>query len=304
MCSTSRRSACTSATTRGCSKHCGGCATSAIRSWWSSTTRRRSAPPITSWTWGRRRPASGGQSVRIVGARAHNLRNLTVDIPLGTFACVTGLSGGGKSTLVVETLYKAMARRLNGSRVHPGEHDRIEGLEYLDKVVDIDQTPIGRTPRSNPATYTGAFTPMRDWFAGLPEATARGYKPGRFSFNVKGGRCEACEGDGVIKIEMHFLPDVYVQCDQCKGTRYNRETLEITFKGKSIAGVLEMTVEEGVEFFKAVPAIRDKLVSLQRVGLGYIHVGQPATTLSGGEAPRGKLAQELARRATGRTFYI
>ncbi len=252
----------------------------------------------------RRRPAAGGQTVRIVGARAHNLRNLTVDIPLGTFACVTGLSGGGKSTLVVETLYKAMARRLNNSRVHPGEHDRIEGLEYLDKVVDIDQTPIGRTPRSNPATYTGAFTPIRDWFAGLPEATARGYKPGRFSFNVKGGRCEACQGDGVIKIEMHFLPDVYVQCDVCKGKRYNRETLEIAFKHKSIAEVLDMTVDDAAEFFKAVPAIRDKLVSLQRVGLGYIHVGQPATTLSGGEAQRVKLAKELARRATGRTFYI
>ena len=252
----------------------------------------------------RRRPASGGQTVRIVGARAHNLRNLNVDIPLGTFACVTGVSGGGKSTLVVETLYKAMARRLNNSRVHPGEHDRIEGLEYLDKVVDIDQTPIGRTPRSNPATYTGAFTPVRDWFAGLPEATARGYKPGRFSFNVKGGRCEACQGDGVIKIEMHFLPDVYVQCDVCKGKRYNRETLEIAFKHKSIADVLDMTVDDAAEFFKAVPAIRDKLVSLQRVGLGYIHVGQPATTLSGGEAQRVKLAKELARRATGRTFYI
>ena len=187
---------------------------------------------------------------------------------------------------------------------HPGDHDKIEGIEYLDKVIDIDQSPIGRTPRSNPATYTGAFTPIRDWFAGLPEAKARGYKAGRFSFNVKGGRCEACEGDGVIKIEMHFLPDVYVQCDQCKGKRYNRETLEITFKGKSIADVLEMTVEEGVEFFRAVPAIRDKLAMLEQVGLGYIHVGQAATTLSGGEAQRVKLAKELSRRATGRTLYI
>ena len=214
------------------------------------------------------------------------------------------MSGGGKSTLVIETLYNALARRLHDARLHPGDHDKIEGIEYLDKVIDIDQSPIGRTPRSNPATYTGAFTPIRDWFAGLPEAKARGYKAGRFSFNVKGGRCEACEGDGVIKIEMHFLPDVYVQCDQCKGKRYNRETLEITFKGKSIADVLEMTVEEGVEFFRAVPAIRDKLAMLEQVGLGYIHVGQAATTLSGGEAQRVKLAKELSRRATGRTLYI
>ena len=225
-------------------------------------------------------------------------------MPLGTFTCVTGVSGGGKSTLVIETLYKALARRLNGAREHPAPHERIEGVEHLDKIVDIDQSPIGRTPRSNPATYTGAFTPIRDWFAGLPEAKARGYEPGRFSFNVKGGRCEACQGDGVIKIEMHFLPDVYVQCDVCKGKRYNRETLEITFKGKSIADVLDMTVEEGAEFFRAVPAIRDKLTTLQRVGLGYIHIGQPATTLSGGEAQRVKLAKELSRRATGRTLYI
>jgi excinuclease ABC subunit A len=252
----------------------------------------------------RRRSAAKGQRIRVVGARENNLKNLTVDVPIGTFTCVTGVSGGGKSTLIVETLYKALARRLNGSRVHPGQHDKIEGLEFLDKVIDIDQSPIGRTPRSNPATYTGAFTPMRDWFAGLPEATARGYKPGRFSFNVKGGRCEACQGDGVLKIEMHFLPDVYVQCDVCKGKRYNRETLEITFKGKSIADVLDMTVDDGAEFFKAVPAIRDKLVTLQQVGLGYIHVGQPATTLSGGEAQRVKLAKELSRRATGRTLYI
>jgi excinuclease ABC subunit A len=257
----------------------------------------------------RRRPGTKGpdgkkQVIRVKGARANNLRNLTVDIPIGTFTAVTGVSGGGKSTLVIETLFNALARRLNGARTHPGDHDGIDGLEYLDKVVDIDQSPIGRTPRSNPATYTGAFTPIRDWFAGLPEATARGYKPGRFSFNVKGGRCEACEGDGVLKIEMHFLPDVYVQCDTCKGKRYNRETLEITFKGKSIADVLDMTVDDGVEFFKAVPAIREKMAMLQQVGLGYIHIGQAATTLSGGEAQRVKLAKELARRATGRTLYI
>jgi excinuclease ABC subunit A len=251
-----------------------------------------------------RRPGHKDQRLRIVGARANNLKNVTVDLPLGTFVCVTGVSGGGKSTLIIETLYKALARRLNGAREHPGDHDTIEGLEFLDKVIDIDQSPIGRTPRSNPATYTGAFTPIRDWFAGLPEATARGYKAGRFSFNVKGGRCEACQGDGVIKIEMHFLPDVYVQCDVCKGKRYNRETLEITFKNKSIADVLDMTVEEGAEFFKAVPSIREKLDTLARVGLGYIHVGQPATTLSGGEAQRVKLAKELARRSTGKTLYI
>jgi excinuclease ABC subunit A len=251
-----------------------------------------------------RRPGQPGAKLRVVGARANNLKNVTVDIPLGTFTCVTGVSGGGKSTLIIETLYKALARRLNGARLHPGDHDRIEGLEHLDKIVDIDQSPIGRTPRSNPATYTGTFTPIRDWFAGLPEAQARGYKPGRFSFNVKGGRCEACEGDGVIKIEMHFLPDVYVQCDTCKGKRYNRETLEVTFKNKSIADILDMTVDEGVGFFKAVPAIREKLAMLQEVGLGYIHIGQPATTLSGGEAQRVKLSKELSRRATGRTLYI
>ena len=252
----------------------------------------------------RRRHGQPGAKLKVVGARANNLKNVNVEIPLGTFTCVTGVSGGGKSTLIVETLYKALARRLNGARLHPGEHDRIEGLEFLDKIVDIDQSPIGRTPRSNPATYTGTFTPIREWFAGLPEAGARGYKPGRFSFNVKGGRCEACEGDGVIKIEMHFLPDVYVQCDTCKGKRYNRETLEITFKNKSIADVLDMTVDEGVDFFKAVPAIREKLAMLQEVGLGYIHIGQPATTLSGGEAQRVKLSKELSRRATGRTLYI
>ena len=227
-----------------------------------------------------------------------------MDFPLGTMTCITGVSGGGKSTLVIETLYKALARRLNGAREHPGEHDALEGLEFIDKVVDIDQSPIGRTPRSNPATYTGAFTPIRDWFANLPDAKTRGYKAGRFSFNVKGGRCEACQGDGLIKIEMHFLPDVYVTCDVCKGQRYNRETLDIKFRGKSIAEVLDMTVEEAADFFKAVPAIRDKMETLKRVGLGYIHLGQQATTLSGGEAQRVKLAKELARRATGKTFYI
>jgi excinuclease ABC subunit A len=262
------------------------------------TGRKRIALPET------RRRGRLGQILRLVGARANNLKNITVEVPLGTFACVTGVSGGGKSTLVIDTLYKALARRLMGTREHAGDHDRIEGAEHLDKIVDIDQSPIGRTPRSNPATYTGAFTPIRDWFAGLPEAKARGYGPGRFSFNVKGGRCEACQGDGVIKIEMHFLPDVYVQCDVCKGKRYNRETLEVTFKDKSIAQVLDMTVEEGAEFFRAVPAIRDKMTTLERVGLGYIHIGQPATTLSGGEAQRVKLAKELSRRATGRTLYI
>jgi len=252
----------------------------------------------------RRRTGHPGQIVEVIGAKANNLQNIDVSIPLGTFLCVTGVSGSGKSTFVVETLYRALARRLHNSRDHPGEHERIKGLEFLDKVIDIDQSPIGRTPRSNPATYTGAFTPIREWFAGMPESKTRGYAPGRFSFNVKGGRCEACQGDGVIKIEMHFLPDVYVQCDVCKGKRYNRETLEITFKDKSIADVLEMTVEEAADFFKAVPAIRDKLETLKRVGLGYVHVGQQATTLSGGEAQRVKLAKELSRRATGRTLYI
>ncbi|MBL8660931.1 MAG: excinuclease ABC subunit UvrA [Rhodospirillales bacterium] len=251
-----------------------------------------------------RRPTRPGRALRVVGARENNLRDLTIDFPLGTLTCVTGVSGGGKSTLVVETLYKALARRLNGARDLPGAHDRIEGLELVDKVVDIDQSPIGRTPRSNPATYTGCFTPIRDWFAGLPEARARGYRAGRFSFNVKGGRCEACQGDGVIRIEMHFLPDVYVQCETCKGKRYNRETLEVHFRNKSIADVLDMTVEEAAGFFHAVPVIRDKLTTLGRVGLGYIHLGQQATTLSGGEAQRVKLAKELSRRATGRTVYI
>ena len=251
----------------------------------------------------RRRPTRGWR-LTVIGARANNLKNITVDIPLGLFTAVTGVSGGGKSTFLIETLYRAVARKLTGAREHPGEHDAIEGLEHLDKVIDIDQSPIGRTPRSNPATYTGAFTPIREWFAELPEAKVRGYKPGRFSFNVKGGRCEACQGDGVIKIEMHFLPDVYVTCDVCKGKRYDRETLEIKFKDKSIADVLDMTVEEAADLFKAVPSIRDKLETLKRVGLGYIHVGQQATTLSGGEAQRVKLSRELSRRATGRTLYI
>jgi excinuclease ABC subunit A len=248
--------------------------------------------------------SKGGRWLTIKGVRENNLQNVTASIPLGTFTCVTGVSGSGKSTLIIETLYKALARRLNGAREHPGVHSGLDGMGHLDKIVDIDQSPIGRTPRSNPATYTGAFSPIRDWFSQLPESTERGYKPGRFSFNVKGGRCEACQGDGVIKIEMHFLPDVYVQCDVCKGKRYNRETLEIHFRGKSIADVLEMTVDEGVDFFKAVPIIRDKLLTLQQVGLGYIHIGQQATTLSGGEAQRVKLAKELSRRATGRTLYI
>ncbi len=251
-----------------------------------------------------RRARDEDKQLSVIGARANNLKSVTAAIPLGLLTCITGVSGGGKSTLLIDTIYKAVARRLNSAREHPGEHDRLEGLEHLDKVIDIDQSPIGRTPRSNPATYTGAFTPIREWFAGLPEAKARGYQPGRFSFNVKGGRCEACQGDGVIKIEMHFLPDVYVTCDQCKGKRYNRETLEVKFKDKSIADVLDMTVEEGAEFFKAVPSIRDKLETLARVGLGYIHIGQQATTLSGGEAQRIKLAKELSRRATGRTLYI
>ncbi|MFA5122760.1 excinuclease ABC subunit UvrA [Zavarzinia sp.] len=251
-----------------------------------------------------RRPFDKKRVLSVVGARANNLKDITAKIPLGTFTCVTGVSGGGKSTLVIETLFKALSKRLNGSREIPGAHDRIDGIDHLDKVIDIDQSPIGRTPRSNPATYTGAFTPIRDWFAGLPEAEARGYKAGRFSFNVKGGRCEACQGDGVIKIEMHFLPDVYVQCDVCKGKRYNRETLEVMFKDRSIADVLDMTIEEGCDFFKAVPAVRDKLETLKRVGLGYIKIGQQATTLSGGEAQRVKLAKELAKRPTGRTLYI
>ena len=250
------------------------------------------------------RRKGNGKFLTVKGARANNLKNVSVEFPLGTLTCVTGVSGGGKSSLVLETLYKGLAKHLYGSRDIPGPHDKIDGVNHLDKVIDIDQSPIGRTPRSNPVTYTGAFTPIREWFAELPDAKARGYQPGRFSFNVKGGRCEACQGDGLIKIEMHFLPDVYVTCDVCKGRRYNRETLEVHFKGKSIADVLEMTVEEGCEFFKAVPNIRDKMELLKQVGLGYIHLGQQATTLSGGEAQRVKLAKELSKRATGRTLYI
>ncbi len=252
----------------------------------------------------KRRELKKAKRIKVIGARGNNLKNVSADIPIGTFTAVTGVSGGGKSTFLIETLFKAASRRIMGSREHPADHDRVDGLEFLDKVIDIDQSPIGRTPRSNPATYTGAFTPIRDWFAGLPEAKARGYQPGRFSFNVKGGRCEACQGDGVIKIEMHFLPDVYVTCDVCHGKRYNRETLDVTFKGKSIADVLDMTVEEGVDFFAAVPGVRDKLETLYKVGLGYIKVGQQANTLSGGEAQRIKLAKELSRKATGKTLYI
>ena len=252
----------------------------------------------------KRRKIKRGHNITVKGARSNNLKNITVKFPLSTMTCITGVSGGGKSSLVVDTLYKGLSRKLNNARIHPGDHDSIEGIERIDKIVEIDQSPIGRAPRSNPATYTGAFTHIRDWFANLPEAKTRGYKPGRFSFNVKGGRCEACQGDGLIKIEMHFLPDVYVQCDVCMGKRYNRETLEIHFRGKSIADVLDMTVEEGVDFFKAVPTIRDKMQTLKRVGLSYIHLGQQATTLSGGEAQRVKLAKELSRRATGKTIYI
>jgi excinuclease ABC subunit A len=251
-----------------------------------------------------RRPINPKKTLKVIGARANNLKNVTGEIPVGVFTCITGVSGGGKSSFILETLYKAAARRLNNASANAAPHDKIEGLEHFDKVVEIDQSPIGRTPRSNPATYTGAFGPIRDWFAGLPESKARGYGPGRFSFNVKGGRCEACSGDGLIKIEMHFLPDVYVTCDVCKGKRYNRETLDIVFKGKSIADVLDMTVDEGAEAFKAVPSIRDKLETLKRVGLGYIKIGQQATTLSGGEAQRVKLSKELSKRATGKTLYI
>jgi excinuclease ABC subunit A len=252
----------------------------------------------------RTRRKGSGKKVTVVGATGNNLQNVTADFPLGKFVCVTGVSGGGKSTLTIETLFKTAATRLNGARETPAPCETIKGFEHLDKVIDIDQRAIGRTPRSNPATYTGAFTPIRDWFAGLPEAKARGYQPGRFSFNVKGGRCEACQGDGLIKIEMHFLPDVYVTCETCKGARYNRETLEIKFKNRSIADVLDMTVEDAQGFFQAVPSIREKMDALVQVGLGYIKVGQQATTLSGGEAQRVKLSKELSRRATGRTLYI
>jgi excinuclease ABC subunit A len=262
-----------------------------------SGRRRIAIPPM-------RRPVQKDRIVRVIGASGNNLRDVTAGFPLGTFTCVTGVSGGGKSTLVIETLYKAASRKLMGSGEVPAPHTRIEGLELLDKIIDINQSPIGRTPRSNPATYTDLFAPIRDWFAELPESRARGYKSGRFSFNVKGGRCEACQGDGVLKIEMHFLPDVFVTCDTCKGRRYNRETLEIKFRDKSIAEVLAMTVDEAVPYFSAVSRIHDRLKILQQVGLGYIALGQQATTLSGGEAQRIKLSKELARRATGRTLYI
>ncbi|WP_341859852.1 excinuclease ABC subunit UvrA [Qipengyuania sp. GPGPB31] len=251
-----------------------------------------------------KRRKGNGHQLTVHGARANNLANVTASLPLGTFTCVTGVSGSGKSSFTIDTLYASAARELNGARIVAGAHDKVTGLEYCDKVIEIDQSPIGRTPRSNPATYTGAFTQIRDWFAGLPESQARGYKPGRFSFNVKGGRCEACQGDGLIKIEMHFLPDVYVTCEQCGGKRYNRETLEVKFKGHSIADVLDMTIEDAEEFFKAVPPIRDKMHMLNEVGLGYVKVGQQATTLSGGEAQRVKLAKELAKRSTGQTLYI
>jgi len=251
-----------------------------------------------------RRPLHKTRKITINNARSNNLNNVTASIPMGTFTCVTGVSGGGKSTLIIETLYKAISRRMNGSREVPGLHDSISGLEYIDKIIEIDQSPIGRTPRSNPATYTGAFSPIRDWYTALPDSKARGYLPGRFSFNVKGGRCEACQGDGLIKIEMHFLPDVYVKCDVCHGKRYNRETLDVKYKDKSISDVLEMTVDEGVNFFSAQTSIREKLLAMQEVGLGYIAIGQSATTLSGGEAQRIKLAKELSKRATGRTLYI
>ncbi len=251
-----------------------------------------------------RRKGKKKQFLEVIGATGHNLQNVSGKIPLGTFTCVTGVSGSGKSTFTIETLFKAVSKRLMKSKVTPLPHEDIKGLEFIDKVIDIDQSPIGRTPRSNPATYTQAFGPIREWFAGLPESKVRGYKAGRFSFNVKGGRCEACQGDGVIKIEMHFLPDVYVTCDECDGKRYNRETLEVKFKDKSIADVLDMTIEDAADFFKAVPSIRDKLETLKSVGLGYLQVGQQATTLSGGEAQRVKLAKELSKRSTGKTLYI
>jgi len=253
---------------------------------------------------GARRPVDRGRLLRVEGAREHNLRDLTVDFPLGTFIAVTGVSGSGKSTLVEDILHRTLARHFYRARVIPGEHRRITGLEHIDKVIDIDQSPIGRTPRSNPATYTGVFTPVRELFAEMPEAKIRGYGPGRFSFNVKGGRCEACQGDGLVKIEMHFLPDVYVPCDVCKGKRYNRETLEVRFRGLNVAEVLDLTVEDSLAFFEHQPRIHQKLQTLFDVGLGYIHLGQSATTLSGGEAQRVKLATELSKRDTGRTLYI
>ena len=250
------------------------------------------------------RRKGNGKFLELTGARTTNLKNVNLKIPLGTFTCVTGISGGGKSSLILETLCKAIDKELNGSRIPTGKYDKLIGLENIDKVIDIDQSPIGRTPRSNPATYTGVFTNIRDWFAGLPEAKARGYTSGRFSFNVAGGRCEACKGDGVMKIEMNFLPDVYVPCDSCHGTRYNRETLQVKFKDKSIADVLDMTIDDAYHFFENIPAIKNKLDLLRRVGLGYIHLGQSAPTLSGGEAQRIKLSKELSKKATGKTLYI
>jgi excinuclease ABC subunit A len=247
----------------------------------------------------RERRRANGPALRLEGCRANNLKGIDVTIPLGVITCVTGVSGSGKSTLVLDTLYKALAQKLTGGRERPGEHRALSGLEQVDKVIHIDQSPIGRTPRSNPATYSGVFTPIRDLFAMLPESKSRGYRPGRYSFNVKGGRCEACEGDGIIRIEMHFMPDVYVTCEECRGRRYNRETLEIAYKGKSVADVLEMTVDQALAFLSPIPPIRHKLETLSRVGLGYIRLGQSATTLSGGEAQRVKLARELSRRATG-----
>ena len=250
------------------------------------------------------RRKGNGKFLELTGAKTNNLKNVDLKIPLGTFTCVTGISGGGKSSLILETLCKAIDKELNGSRIPAGKYDKLIGLENIDKVIDIDQSPIGRTPRSNPATYTGVFTNIRDWFAGLPEAKARGYTSGRFSFNVAGGRCEACKGDGVMKIEMNFLPDVYVPCDSCHGTRYNRETLQVKFKDKSIADVLDMTIDDAYHFFENIPAIKNKLDLLRRVGLGYIHLGQSAPTLSGGEAQRIKLSKELSKKATGKTLYI
>jgi excinuclease ABC subunit A len=252
----------------------------------------------------RERRRFNGHALRLEGCRANNLKGIDVTIPLGVITCVTGVSGSGKSTLILDTLYKTLAQKLTGGRERPGEHRSLSGLEQVDKVIHIDQSPIGRTPRSNPATYSGVFTPIRDLFAMLPESKSRGYRPGRYSFNVRGGRCEACEGDGIIKIEMHFMPDVYVTCEECRGRRYNRETLEVAYKGKSVADVLEMTVDQALAFLSPIPPIRHKLETLSRVGLGYIRLGQSATTLSGGEAQRVKLARELSRRATGKTVYL
>ncbi|MEO0566048.1 MAG: excinuclease ABC subunit UvrA, partial [Chloroflexota bacterium] len=245
-----------------------------------------------------------GQFITIKGARENNLKNIDVDIPLGKLVCITGVSGSGKSSLLVDIVHKRMTQIINGSRERPGEHDEITGVEQVDKIINIDQSPIGRTPRSNPGTYTKMFDAIRGLFSDLPESKIRGYEPGRFSFNVKGGRCENCEGQGQLKIEMQFLPDIYVTCDICGGKRYNRETLQVKYKGKSISDVLDMTVDEGLTFFENIPTIFNKLETLKAVGLGYIRIGQPATTLSGGEAQRIKLSRELSKRSTGQTFYI